>query len=152
MALQVAYTNPDVFEDWFLFAPCCTAFAHREPNFEHFDPPLIEEVAWGLTVLKAIQPNQKPTNDLLKYIGVSAAEDGLTVFPWADDLNISTNPLFQGLYAQDDETQALAEQALVAFRHGEPPEDFEHDEFDHTQAQVAKLFAIAAAVKKGLRP
>lgn len=81
LAVQVALTNPDVFEDWQLFSHVNSAFNHRRCDFEWLQECSPLELAWTCSCLRALSRNQFGP-DVLRYIGAVCAEDGTTYFPW----------------------------------------------------------------------
>lgn len=85
MAVQVALTNPDVYDSWPLFVSCVIAFNHRRVNFEFLDKPSVVELAWGCSVLNKLNPSGIYSPSVLRYIATTMMLDGLTFFPWAGD-------------------------------------------------------------------
>ncbi len=82
MAVQVALTNPDVFEDWHLFVHCNSAFNHRRASFEWLDAPSYLELAWTCTVLNALNRGNSYQPGVLRFVTAICAHDGLVFFPW----------------------------------------------------------------------
>ena len=84
LAIQVALTNVDVFEDWTLFCACNSAFNHRRANFEWLDKPTYLEAAWTCHVLLSLRPNTKFGDGLLRFLTTLCIEDALVYFPWSN--------------------------------------------------------------------
>lgn len=84
MAIQVALTNPDVFEEWPLFCAVNSAFNHRRSNFEWLDKPTYLEAAWTCHVLNRLKPSGAFQPGVRRFLAALMVEDGLVYFPWAD--------------------------------------------------------------------
>ena len=84
MAVQVALTNPDVFDTWHLFNAVVIAFNGRRVNFEWLDKPSLKELAWGVSQLQKLAPSHAFSEEVRRYIGCIMMEEGLVYFPWCD--------------------------------------------------------------------
>lgn len=147
MAVQVALTNPDVFEDWTLFHNVAITFNHRRANFEWVDPLSPLEMAWACACLHRLDQNRHTLHpDLQKYVGMTAMLDGLLIFPWSNPaIELPNNPLFQGLVT-DDETTVAEVKKLLAGGLLENTKISEVDESHPVEAQAAKLVACQAYI------
>lgn len=85
LAIQVALTNADVFENWPLFVACCSAFNHRRANFEWLDKPSYLEAAWACYVLRALAPTRVFGSSVRRFLTALMVDEGLVYFPWAGD-------------------------------------------------------------------
>lgn len=147
MAVQVALTNPDVFETWPLFLSCVVAFNHRRVNFEWLDKPSILELAWGCTVLNKLAPGGSYGPEVLRCIGAAMIEDGLVFFPWTggDGYALGEGP---GEWAKgliDEETVSeLVKAVRASWRSGELT-DLEPSEVSPTNAFHVQLRELVAA-------
>jgi hypothetical protein len=83
MAVQVAVTNPDVFEDWTLFQATVNAFNHHRCDFENLSPPSYIEAAWACVCLNKLAPHIY-SPEIIRYLAVLCWEAGLVYFPWSD--------------------------------------------------------------------
>jgi hypothetical protein len=98
LAVQVAVTNPDVFDDWALFHHCNTAFNHRRCNFDWLEQPSYIELAWTCTVLNELNKGHSFGPSVLRYLTAACANDGLIYFPWigGEGLDICAQPWGKG--------------------------------------------------------
>jgi hypothetical protein len=115
LATQVALTNEDVFDDWALLFPVCSAFNGREANFEWLDYPEIPELAYACDCLVKLAPHAF-TDSARKAIGAACLEDGLLVFPWigAEPMDLTNETWARGLLDQDG-NRALAAETIAAW-------------------------------------
>lgn len=152
MAVQVIYTNPDVWEDWHLFLPVCAALCHRGANFTDFEPVTTAEIAWACTCLKALDSTHDFHDSTRKFIAMTAIDDGLIVFPWAG-LDLSIDPTCRGLCAQDAQAVELAHNVKSAFDAvpGFPPDQVVHDPLNPVETTLARLFALRSYVASGAK-
>ena len=147
MAVQVALTNPDVFENWSLFNAVSTAFNHTQVNFDWVDPPSYMQLAWTCVCLHRLNQNHDALHpDLQKFVGICCMNSGVLYFPWSNPpIELPGNPLFQGL--STDDTVILAEmKKLIAGGMLENTKPSEVDEADPVEAQAAKLVAAQAYI------
>ena len=98
MAVQVATTNADVFEEWALFNHVCTAFNHRRCNFNWLDKPALHEVAWACVCLSRLNGGHQLGPGVIRYIIALMLTEGLTYFPWSggDGIHLCKDP-YQGM-------------------------------------------------------
>ena len=152
MALQVVLTNPDVWEDWHLFLPVCTALCHRGSNFTDFEPATTAEIAWACTCMKALDNAHDFHDSTRKFIALTAIDDGLLVFPWAG-LNLALDPTCRGLCAQDSQAIDLAHLVQSAFDAvpGFPPDTVTHDHLNPVETMLSRLFALRSYVDTGAK-
>jgi hypothetical protein len=64
-AIQVLIATGAFFQDIDAFLSVCGAFAEGDPMFDVFDPPTLEEVAWGLTEA-ALNREMRPFGSRIK--------------------------------------------------------------------------------------
>jgi hypothetical protein len=154
MAVQVALTNVDVFNDWKLFLGCCTAFNNRRANFEWLDQPSYLECAWACTVLRTLHPNTDFGPSVVRFITVVMIEDGLVFFPWSGKgSEICLDGTGLGSYAAGlTECSELAKDIKKVWDTGniagaDGVEENDVKEDDAQQVQVAKLINAEAYIK-----
>jgi hypothetical protein len=82
MALQVAMSNPDAFDDWQVFNALIAPFNGRQASFEFMDVPDYKEVAWTCEALRGLKPNVEFGPAVLRYIEAICHHDGIAFFPW----------------------------------------------------------------------
>ena len=147
MAIQVALTNPDVFEEWQLFHHLAVSFNHRRTNFEWMDMLSYIETAWACACLHRLDRNRHTMHpDLQKYVGMIAISDGLLFFPWSNpEIDVPGNPLFMGI-CPDDTTVLAAVKKLVEGGLLDKAELSEVNEHDPVEAQAAKLVAAQSYI------
>lgn len=87
-AVQVAVTNPDVFDCWTLFLPVTIAFNHRQVNFDWVDQPSYLECAWACVCLRKLQPTGSFGPEVHRFLVAICLEAGLAFFPWTGDEGI----------------------------------------------------------------
>lgn len=147
MAVQVALTNPDVFEDWALFSHVAGAFNHNRANFDWVEPHSYLQLAWACQCLHQLDRNRHTLHpDLQKFIASVCMLDGLLFFPWSNPvIEIPGNPLLQGLATDDTlilaEVKKLVDGGMLA---NTKPSDV--DEHDPVEAQAGKLVAAQAYI------
>lgn len=83
MAVQVVLTNPDIADNWTLFAAVVPVLNHRRASFEWLDQPSMLELAWAVACMNRIQRREFQPG-VLGYIRARMLEDGLLVFPWSE--------------------------------------------------------------------
>ncbi len=147
MAVQVALTNPDVFEDWTLFNSVSVAFNHSRVNFDWVQPLTSLELGWTCVCLHRLDRNRHTIHpDVQKLIGTTMMTEGLLFFPWSNpEITLPGNPLFQGLI-EDDGSLVAEVKKLVADGMLEKAKPSEVDEHDPLEAQAGKLVAIQAYI------
>lgn len=82
MAVQVVLTNPDVADNWALFASVVPVFNHRRASFEWLDKPSTLELAWAVACMNQIQRREFQPG-VIAYIHSVMMEAGLLLFPWS---------------------------------------------------------------------
>ena len=153
MALQVAVTNRDVFDDWQLFLSCCTAFNHRRVNFEWLDKPSYLECAWACTVLRSLRPNTEFGPSVIRFILAVMLEDGLVFFPWSGGDGIALDDGETGKYVRGlTDCQDLARDmrkvwAAGVMKNTDAAELPDVDEKDPHHVQLAKLMNGVAYIR-----
>lgn len=152
MAVQVALTNPDVFEDWALFNSVSVAFNHTRVNFDWIDPLTTLELGWTCVCLHRLDRNRHTLHpDVQKFVGTVMLADGLLFFPWSNpEISLPGNQLFRGLVT-DDESLVNEVKKLIAGGMLEKASPSEVDEHDPLEAQAGKLVAIQAYIN-GQKP
>ena len=152
MAVQVAMTNPDVFEDWHLFLPVCTAFNHRRANFEWVDQPSYLEVAWACVCLRGLEGQHQFGPGVVRFIGAVCIVEGLVYFPWTGGEGIHLCEGATGEWARglvDPELCKLGGEVRTRWEAGElqelEPSDISED--DSLQVQLAKIVAAQAYIR-----
>jgi hypothetical protein len=147
LAIQVARTNPDCTEDWTVFVPVVTAFNNRKPDFENLEPPTTAELAYGCVKLAKIAKAWPVTGSARRYIEVSAIDDGLLVFPWAD-INMAEDAALRGMCAQDADSKDLARRVLDAFNKISGAPDVNHDADDAFEVMLTRLLDIRSYIER----
>lgn len=152
MAVQVALTNVDVFDDWQLFLSCCIAFNHRQVNFEWLDKPSYLECAWACSALRTLRPNVEFGPSVIRFLLAIMLEDGLVFFPWTGGDGIALDDGESGKYVRGlTDCQELAADMRKVWAAGvvkgmDPAEHADVDESDAHHVQLAKLMNGAAYI------
>jgi hypothetical protein len=151
MAIQVALTNPDVFDEWPLFVACNSAFNHRRANFQWLDQPTFLEAAWTCHVLRALRPNAEFSPGVVRFLCALMVEEGLVFFPWTGT-GITLDDSESGQYVRGlTEVSSLAKEAKKVWDSGVLDEAATEadgvDEEDPLHVQIARLVAAQAYIK-----
>ena len=148
MAVQVALTNADVFDDWHLFHHVATAFNHRRASFNWLDMLSYIEAAWAAYVLRALNTGQIFGPGVLRYLTAISAHDGLVFFPWigGDGLNVCQS----GKGWIDSGLQPLAEKVMKHWHDGglRNLSSSEVDDKDLLEVQLAKIVNAQEYIRK----
>ena len=152
LATQVGLTNPDVFEDWHLFLPVCSAFNHRRSNFEWLDLPSYLETAWTCIVLRGLNNQSQFGPGVLRFIGSLCIVDGLVFFPWVGGDGLSLCRGDTGTWAKglvDEDLCKLSTELESRWNSQELQELVPSDinERSPIQVQLAKLVAGQAYIR-----
>ena len=155
LAVQVAVTNQDVFNDWDLFLHVCTAFNHRRANFEWVDQPSTMEAAWACTCLRSLEGGHQFGPGILRFIGAVCLVDGLVYFPWTGGSGLHLCEGDTGRWARglvDPDLCAVGSKVRELWESGKlqelDPSDV--DETDQLQAQLGKIVAAQAYIRSQL--
>lgn len=142
MAVQVALTNPDVFQDWHLFHHVCTAFNHRRANFEWLDEPKVAELAWTCVALRTLVPQGAFDNEVLKYLAANCLSQGVLFFPWIGGEGLEAlDPQYDAPSTNDPAAIDLIPRLRTVWKSGElsKMEPSEINEADPFHVQLLRL-------------
>lgn len=148
MATQVGVTNPDVYEDWHLFAAVSTAFNHRRANFQWLHMPQLSELAWTCICLRFMNGEAQFGNGVIRFIGSVMITDGLVYFPWVggEGLHLCHPPV--GEWARglvDDTLCTVGDEVKKLWKANQLQSltlDNKHDETDPFHVQLYKVVAV----------
>lgn len=152
MATQVGLTNPDVFEDWHLFLPVCSAFNHRRSSFEWLDLPSYMEAAWACIVLRGLNNQTQFGPGVFRFIGSLCIVEGLVYFPWVggDGLSLCRGDMGEWAKGLVDEDLCKISTELESHWNAQELQELtpsEINEQNPLEVQLAKLVAAQAYIR-----